>query len=88
MCRVNVTQRESFFSHSLIGMTVEPKFGFASLKVLFSSRYSAVILPQLVNHPNDSLAMDYDMASWIGKSVVRPFSMFSLSTRPFPTKIG
>lgn len=88
VCRVNVTHRESFFSHSLIGMTVGPKFGFASLKVLFSSRYSAVILPQLVNHPNDSLAMDYDMASWIGKPVVHPFSMLALSTRLFLTKIG
>ena len=31
--------------------------------------YSAVILPQLVNQPNDTLSMDYDMASWVGKLV-------------------
>lgn len=47
VCRVNVTHRESFFSHSLIGMTVEPKFGFASLKLLYFlkvfGRYSSPI---------------------------------------------
>lgn len=41
----------------------------------------------MVNHPNDSLAMDYEMASWVGKLVFRPLSMFSLFIRPLPTKL-
>lgn len=46
--------------------------------MIFSSlsfRYSVVILPQLVNHPNDTLAMDYEMASWVGK--IASFDSFS-----------
>lgn len=52
------------------------------------SRYSAVILPQLVNHPNDTLAMDYEMASWVGKiASFVSFSSLARSISSLPSQI-
>ncbi|CAO1308923.1 unnamed protein product [Diamesa hyperborea] len=40
--------------------------------------YSTVILPQLINHPNHSLSMDYEMGSWIASihSAATPIGSF------------
>lgn len=54
------------------------------LDIHWMRRYSTVILPQLVNHPTDALAMDFDMASWVGKLLFLFFLLqFFFITLPY-----
>ncbi|CRK96153.1 CLUMA_CG009582, isoform A [Clunio marinus] len=50
--------------------------------------YSVVILPQLLNHPNDSLAMDYEMASWVASIHSAATPIGSLASVPIMDAYG
>lgn len=54
-----------YFDENLIfAFTLSLHFLFETLQL---TGYSVVILPQLVGRENDTLSMDVDMASWVGK---------------------
>lgn len=50
--------------------------------------YSVVILPQLVNHPSDALAMDFEMASWVASIHSLATPMGSLVSTPIMNAYG